>query len=241
MIRNLILIIMAGALSLSCAKNGNESSSMTLTAEDGVTLSANLHQPESSPPWPGVILVHQGGSDRSEWDFIIPDLLGKGYCLLTFDLREHGESTKEGKIRDLFTNPDRAPLDLKAAYVALRSTKGVDKDRIALFGSSIGGNLALVASERFKLPAVISLSPKTEAVQALAGKDTIVPHNALIIASAGDQEGKRAGWARELYEMTSDKRKVIIVEGSAAHGVSIFKDKPDLKRQCLEWLEKGLR
>jgi dienelactone hydrolase len=241
MTRNLILILMAGVLILSCSKNGEQKNSMTLTAEDGVTLSAELHRPKSSPPWPGVILVHQGGSDRSEWDFIIPDLLEEGYCLLALDLREHGESTKTGNIRDLFTNPKRAPLDLKAAYVALRSTNEVDQDRIAIFGSSIGGNLALVASETFSLPAVISLSPKTGAVRALAGKEKIVPQNALIIASDGDQDGKRKEWARELHSLTRGDRKVLIVEGSSAHGVSMFQEKPDLKKECLEWFEKRLR
>jgi len=43
---------------------------------------------------PAVLLLHQAGSSRSEFDFLLPDLHARGWHTLAIDLRGHGESTK---------------------------------------------------------------------------------------------------------------------------------------------------
>src|SRR5262245_58269276 len=61
---------------------------VTLTAEDGLTLSAARYGTGSR----GVVLVHQSGADLCGWADQVPDLVRAGLVVLAIDMRCHGYS-----------------------------------------------------------------------------------------------------------------------------------------------------
>lgn len=143
-----------------------------LFAADSTRLAATFVLPEGGL-LPAVLLIHQGGSDRHEWDFLLDSLVQRQFAALSLDLRGHGESDPLPDIIPLFNDPRQAPLDVEAALHFLKSQPRIDSTRIAIVGASIGGNLACVASSRGQIASGVVLSAKTSAVTNLAGADSL--------------------------------------------------------------------
>lgn len=247
-----ILVAFVSLAIYSCGPNGDKDSRqasdksqvdhkiVNLTTDDNIRLAATLYLPTKggeASKHPGVVLSHQAGSDRSEWDSMAKTLAQNGFAALTYDIRGHGQSQKVDNMRGLFGDPNRAPKDLQAALAYLAKHKRVISDRLAVVGSSIGGNLALAASSREDVRTVVALSAKTSAVKALSGDKSLELGSAFVIASAEDQGGKRAQWAKELYKLSRNPNRLKIAEGGE-HGVSLFADNPKIPRQILTWLQK---
>lgn len=217
------------------------SHTLVLKTSDGKKISATLSIPAGlKEKAPAVILIHQGGSDRSEWKWLVPRLTGKQYIVLAYDIRGHGKSDTVSNRRSLYNDPLQAPKDMLAAVEYLKKLEEVDSRRIAIIGSSIGGNLAMAASTHGLVKTVVAISCKTSAVKNLSGKRKVSFQSAMIISSTGDQGGKRARWAQELNRMTKSPKNLVIVKKSTSHGVAIFKDDPTLTRKVLQWLKQTL-
>lgn len=214
---------------------------------DGIDISATLSEPPGKPrPFPAVIFIHQGGSSKSEWtrQKLFSDVVSAGMIALAYDVRGHGSSGGKADFATLFDDPLQAPFDLVAAIRFLIGTGKADEHRIAVVGASIGSNLAVMAIGRADLPVktAVAISGKTSAVHNLAGipRDMLSFRSVFYVASAGEQNGLRAKWAQELFDQTASPRKIEIIENSDEHGVSIFKDDPDLANRIMTWLEATL-
>ncbi len=215
---------------------------LTLETEDGWQIGATLHLPAAMGKAPAVILIHQGGSDRGEWAPYIPPLVARGYVVLAYDVRGHGASGEVDDLRALFDDPQQAPKDLDTVIAYLRDHPAVDELRIAVVGSSIGANLAVAANHHYGALGV-AIAGKTSAARNLTGLqegEALNLKGMFYIAAAGDQDGERARWAQELYEMTAEPRRLWIVEGSAAHGVGVFQDSRATFERVLRWLKERL-
>lgn len=238
-----VLICCASGLFGQSNHKGAEVKFMTV---EGLTISATYVLPEDvSTPVPAIILIHQGGSTREEWFAysLVDRLLEEGIAILAYDVRLHGKSGKDdGDIYDLFNNPNRSPFDLMGAFIYLFKDQRIDNERIGILGASIGANLACMASssDQFLAKSVVSMSAKTSAAQNLSGlEEEIHPGNAFYIASEGEQEGKRAVWAKELHNKTTGKKKIYIANGEK-HGSFIFEDDPKLEKKVVKWFKKTL-
>jgi fermentation-respiration switch protein FrsA (DUF1100 family) len=90
-----------------------------------------------------VVLVHGRGRNRVNSDFmeaaIARLLLVHGYSVLLFDLRGHGES---GGTR--YTLGIEEPRDILAAIDLAATEAGIDRNRVALIGESLGGGSAIM-------------------------------------------------------------------------------------------------
>lgn len=218
---------------------------VNFTTSDGLNLVAIYELPKSDKKVPVVVFIHQGTSSKEEW-YVLKlwdNLIRNGYAILAFDLRIHGESDKdEGGFANLFRNPNRAPLDLQAAIEFLKKDKRVDPNKIAVIGSSVGANLALIAAtdKSYSVKTGISISPNAEAVQNLYGKnEDIIPNNVFLISSDKDRNGIRKKWAQDLYDRSTGEKKIEITEG-AEHGSHIISKNLYLNEMILNWLEKML-
>ena len=219
---------------------------VTFETTDGFEISGDIEFPEySSRPRPAVIFIHQGGSDKTEWmqTDLYKCVVDKGMVAFSYDVRGHGQS--EGRFnRELFDDPDRAPKDLKAALHFLASQDNIDTNRIGIVGSSIGANLAMVgvSHPEFNVQTAVAISGKTSAWLNLAGTAEPLeqPKSVYLIAGEDEQGGKRGEWAKEMYDMASDPKKLEIVSGSGAHGTKLFKDAPKLQTRICKWLEGRL-
>jgi len=212
----------------------------------GVVLEAAYHRGGPTPKdrRPAVILLHQAGSSRQEWDFIVPELLGLGYRVLALDLRGHGASTPAAKDKrsfypKLFTDPLLAPADLTVVIDWLRVRRDVDYSRIAIIGGSVGANLAISAAVRKEVRTAVALSGHNENAQKLAGNPaSFAPRRVFYIAAAG--EPGRVNHAEALYAASQYPKRVAVLAGSDAHGASILKEDRRLGKAVLAWLEENL-
>lgn len=110
-------------------------------------------------PFPGVVMLPGDGPKgiKSETWVKLPDMLAhRGLATFVFDFEGLGES--EGDRRNLSLTVGLE--DLRAAMAFVRARDEFDPNRIGLFGSSFGGNVAvLYANEDPKLRCVGLKSP----------------------------------------------------------------------------------
>lgn len=110
----------------------------------GVTLAADIGGPSEAPT---VVLMHGGGQTRHSWSNAMQALVARGYRVINFDARGHGDSgwsasgayELDDRVDDLTAVLDGAP------------------ERFALVGASLGGATALVAMARGLKPAATVL------------------------------------------------------------------------------------
>ena len=216
-------------------------SDVTFVTSDSITISGQLRRPAARPgtKLPTVILIHQGFRTRAEWNPFLSAFSAAGYTTLAYDIRGHGASGGSFTSAD-FDNPNTSPKDLVAAIAFVASLPGADADRIGIVGSSVGGNLACVASQKRWVKTAVNISGKTSAVRNLAAESELDLDSMFHISSSGDGGGQRATWANELYGFTSAPRKVEVVAGSSAHGVGVINAAPNLLSRIIAWLAETL-
>ncbi len=216
-------------------------SDVSFVTADAITISGQLRQPAARPgtKLPTVILVHQGFRTRAEWNPFLAAFSDAGYATLAYDIRGHGASGGSFSSAD-FDNPNTSPKDLEAAVSFVASLPAADAERTGIVGSSVGGNLACVASQKRWAKTAVNISGKTSAVRNLAAVSNLDLESMFHISSSGDGGGQRAIWANELYSFTSGARQVEVVAGSSAHGVGVINADPSLLVRIIAWLDDTL-
>jgi len=115
-----------------------------IAASDGLTLAADVEGPADAPV---VVLLHGGGQTRHSWAGAMAALVARGYRVISYDARGHGDSDWSGA--GAYHLDDRA-ADLEAVVRALDVP-------FALVGASLGGATAIQAVARGLKPAVLVL------------------------------------------------------------------------------------
>ncbi len=117
---------------------------VVFTSEDGVTLKGWLVKP-SHPrqPSPAIIICHGLGANKSDFTELAAALSRRGYAVLLFDFRAHGES---GGSRSSLGYHEQD--DVLAAFGFLKARPGIDAGKIGIFGFSMGGASAILAAAR---------------------------------------------------------------------------------------------
>jgi dipeptidyl aminopeptidase/acylaminoacyl peptidase len=115
---------------------------VSFVTEDGVTLAGWLVGPDDrARKAPAIIICHGLGANKSDFSDLAVHLARRGYWTLAFDFRAHGES---GGSRSSLGYHEQK--DVKAAHTFLLSRQGIDRDRIGIFGFSLGGSTAILAA-----------------------------------------------------------------------------------------------
>ena len=125
---------------------------------DGLRCGFDLFRPDIAEPPPLVIMAHGFGGER---DFRLPayaqHFARNGIAVMLFDYRSFGDS--EGEPRYL-VDPDRHVADWKAAIAHARTISDINKDKIALWGTSYSGGHAVVcAAQDADIRAVVAQVP----------------------------------------------------------------------------------
>jgi pimeloyl-ACP methyl ester carboxylesterase len=71
----------------------SDSDNVRFDSVDGVELRGTFY-PASKAKAPAVLMLHRYGGNRQGWEPLAEELQKKGFAVLTFDFRGHGESTK---------------------------------------------------------------------------------------------------------------------------------------------------
>jgi hypothetical protein len=127
---------------------------------DGLRLVGHLHMPEraASQPAVGIVIAIPGPSVKEQVGDVYGRLLSeRGAACLAFDPRNYGESDGEPRQRE---DPYGKLADLRGAVTFLRRQAGVDRQRIAALGISIGAGYALKAA---------AFDPRIKAFVGIAG------------------------------------------------------------------------
>jgi dienelactone hydrolase len=107
------------------------------------TIVGRLYTPDGAGPFPGVVLCHGFAGVK---ELLLPAYAQRfaeaGLAALTFDYRGFGGSQGErGRLL-----PDKQVEDIRSAVSYLQTQAEVDRERIALWGTSLGGANAIVAA-----------------------------------------------------------------------------------------------
>lgn len=138
----------------------------------GVELVGYLHRPtDTDGKIPCVVLGHgfSGTQDR------LSDAAGcfaeAGFATLTFDYRSFGESG--GEPRQVVSVKGQLE-DWRSAVRFVRGLKGVDPERVALWGSSLGGgHVVSVAADDPQVAAVVAQVPFNGLPRRVEGRSTL--------------------------------------------------------------------
>jgi len=189
-------------------------------------LPATFTAPDDGPARPAVILLHQLGSTRAEWETtgIIQRLNARGVVTLALDMRGHGEPPAGGKEQGAFGDADwdKVPHDVADAVAWLADQPVVDSGQVRLIGSSIGANACLLAfHDNTRLNGLVLLSPGLPAYRSLNIEQAMelnLGRPVLIVASVTDSH--RAEDARTLAQASPSVQTTIVPGGR--HGVSML-------------------
>ena len=176
---------------------GRMPETVAIQTTDGQTLQASFYKPGSTAP--GVLLVHDAGSDRSQVDPLADRMSKQGFGVLTLDLRGHGASKSNKLDWDKLSENDKkstwalAPKDVDAAADWLLAQPGINDTTLALVGYGAGCALAVRhAKGDENVVCMVLLAPHAEDygfdvradIQTLVGLPTFV-------ATAKDAEGEK--------------------------------------------------
>lgn len=118
---------------------------VSFTTDDGLELRGWFIPPAGTvrPLPPGIILCHGQGANRSDFTDLAVALSRRGFAVLTFDFRAHGESA--GRRSSLGYLEQK---DIAAAYRYLAARRDVDGKRVGIFGFSLGAASTILAAAR---------------------------------------------------------------------------------------------
>ncbi|MXY78392.1 MAG: alpha/beta fold hydrolase, partial [Chloroflexi bacterium] len=188
----------------------------TWESSDGVEIEAELRR--GGPDW--VLLGHQFTGSRRDWDQMVEGFAARGYTVLFWDFRCHGESgcnTVDGSKREATQDTWRewvAALDYAVANGARRIHAG---------GASMGGtSLIQVAAERDDIATIFAISSpnRFQGLDALEHYDQVtVPM--LFIVGAGDKAAP--DFSQRYFDRAAGLARLNILN-TDLHGATLAKD-----------------
>jgi alpha-beta hydrolase superfamily lysophospholipase len=217
-----------------------------------------LWVPPSGGPWPGMVIVHGAGSRKENHGDFGRACAAAGWAAIAYDQRGHGASEDE--------MAPGAVDDVARMARLLAGVEGVDRRRVCVRGSSMGGFMAIHAAATSEaIAGVVAICPAGEehllrglrsgelefraglearrSLEAWLGEhdlreavERIGERPLLLIHAEGDERIPHE-WSRELYEHAAEPRKLIQLPGG--HHRSAQHDQ-ELQGLSLRWLERNL-
>ena len=115
---------------------------VVFTSGDGVRLKGWIVKPSRLHTLsPAIIICHGVGANKSDFTDLAAALSRRGYAVLLFDFRAHGESG--GSRTSLGYHEQK---DVVSALNFLRGRSGIDSERLGIYGFSMGGATAILAA-----------------------------------------------------------------------------------------------
>ena len=201
---------------------------VTLTAADGVKITGTYY-PAAKASAPIILLFHQAGSNRWEYEPIAPRLVKAGFSCLAIDARHGGDMWGHANETAARLGKEAGYLealpDLEAALVWGR--KENPSRKIIVWGSSYSSCLVFVLAAKHpgEIEGLLSFSPaeyfksNPRLVHDAAAKVKIP----VFVTSAKDAEEEEA--AKSIFDATaSQKESVLYVpEAGGVHGSSTLR------------------
>lgn len=168
--------------------------------QDGTLLRGRIYGSGTS----AIVLVHDYGSSQKVWEKLAVTLADRGFMVLTFDLRGHGDDPA-GK-KDVGATPN----DTAVAVRRVRSEMA--REHIFVIGEGVGGTAALKVAAQEELEGIVTLSSVSHYRGLDASTDIFrIKAPKLFIASRGDSDGTTA--IQEFEANSREPKQALLVDG----------------------------
>lgn len=202
---------------------------------DLMKLKASYEMPQGVPaPIPAVLMLHGYGENRKVWEGLRKEFLGRGWAVMSLDLRGHGDSVTKNQrtvqaSTDWRTSPHDFPQDVDPALDWLKKQPRLNSRKIVIIGYDVGANLALIASGKFsEVRTVIAVNPKlSEALQMAGSAQDFRPRSALVVTETAAEGDAIKSYVREPLRLLA-----LPVAGGSAE---VVKSKP-VSDAIFQWL-----
>jgi pimeloyl-ACP methyl ester carboxylesterase len=210
----------------------------------------HLRAPDGDPRDDGAIsllLLHDEDADRSVWEPYVNFFLSRGWSVLTFDLRGHGESLKHEARTNLLPpgSPEASadagwPLDVQAALAFLARQPKASPARRATIGLGLGADLAYAAAARgWGSASTVCVSPDGDRASAFAGHGVIAPRAVYLMYGALDPAGADAALAFAASAIYP--AECMAYEGSSLKGIGLWEERqPEIVARSIAWIERTI-
>jgi pimeloyl-ACP methyl ester carboxylesterase len=182
---------------------------------------------KEQPPVATVLHCHGNGGNLSSVVWVAQELTKRGFDTMIFDYRGYGRS--DGRLRDEWG----LYADAEAVYNHLVRERGVNAEKLALYGQSLGTTAAIDLASRLPCAALVVESGLSSASDMGAVSFPWLPRLLHFLAkNRFESARKMAGvkcpaliahgtndavipvdQGRKLYEMAPDPKHLVIVEG----------------------------
>jgi dipeptidyl aminopeptidase/acylaminoacyl peptidase len=213
---------------------------VSFASDDGIILKGWLVKPvNAGVRSPAVIICHGIGANKSDFTGLAVSLSHRGYFVLQFDFRAHGESSGS---RTSIGYHEQKDIHAALSFLKTRS-KTIDPKRIGIFGFSMGGSTAILsAAKTGEFSAVVADSAFTSLRD--QARETItgfyhLPTPVLIIAGEGDALVP-ADNGRRLYTAAKEPKELWVING-ADHGGTMAAAGDEYEMRVGEFFDKNLR
>ncbi len=120
--------------------------SVSFSSDDGIGLKGWLVKPpRPGNPSPAVIICHGIGANKSDFTELAVALSKRGYYVLLFDFRAHGDSSGSRSSLGYLEQKD-----VLAALSFLARRPEIDRQRVGIYGFSMGGATAILTAAKNK-------------------------------------------------------------------------------------------
>jgi len=198
---------------------------------------------------PLIILIHQFRSDKEQWDSAFIDTFLKNkYKVIAYDIRSHGESDKaKVDLMELLSDGQQAPKDLDAVIKWANEQKGINKDKIGIVGTSIGGSLGIYGAAFKGIKSVVAVSSGKGTFEAFTGYDERkmsmarpIPRIKNVMFVCGTKDGDIIDEEKKIYDnYLMDPREIMNLE-SDKHGKDLISAFPEIEKVIFKWFDKTL-
>lgn len=184
------------------------SEEVSFSAPDGYVLEGTLWNPRPFSNQPTLILIHDYGKDRHEFDPVISKIQERGFGILAYDIRGFGES------QGITSNVQEYPDDVYGAVRYIQSNPVLSANGIGIIGNVLGGHLAFTASRTISTVRAIAVFGPSELSFGAVLHVNIIPrfrpHTIFIVAAKedhkiADQMFAEAIEPRELNILSDDR------------------------------------
>lgn len=202
---------------------------------DGVELRGWLYRPEGPGPHPLLVLAHGYSATHAFHYWRTAQAYAQaGMAVLDFDGRNLGLSG--GTERQVIRVNEQVD-DVRAALAFARTLDGMDPSRVGLYGSSLGGGLAIAAAAGDpELAALVLVMPFIDGLTNLPGTP-MSKRLWLMRQCLADRAGRLAGRQRRVVPVFGQPNgRPAVVDRDQCWDAMLEEMHPDG-----EWLEHGIR
>jgi len=193
------------------------------------------------------LLLHDKDADRTVWDPYVNFFLSRGWSILTFDLRGHGESLRHEARTNLLPPGTPEPsleagwaLDVQAALAFTARQPRANPARRATIGLGLGADLAYAAAARgWGSASTVCVSPDGSRAHLLAGSGVFQPRAAYLMYGALDPTGADAALAFAATAIYP--AECMAYEGSSLTGIHLWDERqPEIVARSIAWIERTM-